>query len=152
MSLLVMLLALAPVENGGRLTLICRGAGAARKEDSTTAYGSDNSGNQAWATASSSHSERFDDQVDLWVEGPDGRIRVPRIMLPPIHGGDDGWFKLKNVVMTDDAITGSIVLNPISNPKLHVDRRTGAISIDGRSGHYAGECERYDPVAQPRRF
>lgn len=72
-------------------------------------------------------------------------------MLPPIHGGSDGWFKLKDVKVTDRAITASAAVNFMNNPKVHIDRMTGTISINGKAGSYSGQCQAMDPNAQ-RKF
>ena len=142
--------AATPVE--GKLQLICAGAGSANKSDTRSVYGGDNAGNTGWATVEGKKSVGFEDQVDLWIQNAEGRIRMPRTMLPKIRGGDDGWFKLRDVKVGDDRITASVAVNLINNPKLLVDRRTGSISIDGKAGHYAGRCQRYDPASQERQF
>ena len=76
---------------------------------------------------------------------------MPRTMLPPIHCGSDGWFKLNNVRVTDRAITASAGINFLNSPKVHIDRLTGTISINGKAGSYTGQCEAVDPNAQ-RKF
>lgn len=76
---------------------------------------------------------------------------MPRTMLPPIRGGKGGWFKLKNVVADSRSIRGSVAVNVINNPKLHIDRTTGTISISGKAGDYAGQCEVAAPDA-PAKF
>lgn len=82
------------------------------------------------------------------INGATGSIRLPRTMLPKFHGGDAGWFELRNVQETDDSITGEAAVNFANHPKVHLDRITGTISIDGKSGHYSGTCQRYDPAPQ----
>lgn len=94
----------------------------------------------------------FADQVNLWIEGDEGRLRMPRTMLPPIRGGDDGWFKIKDLKVTADEITGSIAVNFINNPKMIMDRRTGLVRISGKAGDYIGACDRYVPSSMPQRF
>ena len=152
MSVFVAMLLLAQAAPEGRLQLTCRGGGTANKSDTARVYGTDSTGKSAWANVESQRTEGFEDQVDLWIENGEGRIRLPRTMLPPIRGGEKGWFKLNDIVMSDGAITASAAVNFINKPKLRVDRRTGVISIDGKAGHYGGQCERYDPIAQPRKF
>ena len=88
----------------------------------------------------------FDDEVSLWIEGDEGRIRIPSIMLPIFRGGEDGWFKLKSIKVTDREIIGSISVNPINNPKLRIDRYTGAISIAGKAGNFTGRCAGRTPA------
>ena len=150
--MLVIIPFLIVVAEAAPLDLSCGGRGAARHVESSTAYGGNSAGQTGWTTEEHQTSEAFEDQVDVHVEGDASRIRLPRTMLPPIHGGDHGWFKLKNLVAGADAITGSASVNPLNNPKVYIDRRTGVISIDGKAGHYTGQCERRDPAAQERRF
>jgi hypothetical protein len=94
----------------------------------------------------------FEDQVNLWINGDEGRLRLPRAMLPAIRGGEDGWFKVKSIKITENEITGSVAVNLVNNPKLRIDRVTGAISISGKAGDYSGRCERYDPATVQRAF
>ncbi|MFC0588290.1 hypothetical protein ACFFF7_02575 [Novosphingobium aquiterrae] len=151
-----------------RLDLICFGGGSANKVTVTNGYGYGTSSGtfqgsngsfgtysgsgSASATVYGQRSQGFEDQVSLFIEGDQGRVRMPRTMLPPIHGGDDGWFKLKNVKFKDNEISASVAVNVMNNPKLRVDRYTGAISISGKAGDYAGRCEKADPQQAKRQF
>lgn len=136
----------------GRLDLVCLGRGSANKATSSSAYVQDNYGNSAWGNVVGNRSVPFADQVNLWIDGADGRLRMPRTMLPAVRGGEDGWFKIKDIEVTDDEIRGSVAVNFINNPKLTIDRRTGVISISGKAGDYIGECERYNPGEMPNKF
>lgn len=137
---------------GNRINLVCLGGGAANKTTSTQAYARDSNGNSSTANVIGNRSVPFDDQVNLWIEAGDGRLRMPRSMLPTIHGGDGGWFKIKSIKVTDSEITGSVAVNFINNPKLRIDRYTGAISISGKAGDFIGRCEKYDPAETERAF
>jgi hypothetical protein len=95
----------------------------------------------ATTTIYGTRQEGFEDQVDIRLFSGDDRIRMPRTMLPAIHGGSDGWFKLKNVVADARSIHASVAVSLLNNPKLYIDRVTGTISISGKSGDYAGQCE-----------
>jgi hypothetical protein len=86
----------------------------------------------------------FEDQVDVRLFGGDDRIRLPRSMLPPVHGGDGGWFKLKNVVADSRSIRAKAAVNFMNNPNVFIDRVTGTISISGRAGDYSGQCQAVD--------
>ena len=77
---------------------------------------------------------------------------MPRVMLPAIRGGDNGWFKLKSVVVTDREITASVAVNALNNPKMRLDRMTGSISLSGTAGDYTIGCEMYDPESTVRKF
>ena len=142
----------APAE-AETLHLVCLGAGSANRFASTSIYGADSNGNSAWARATSDRSVGFDDQVDVEIgEDGTGRIRMPRAMLPRLHGGNGGWFDLKGVKINDAEITGTAQVSIVNSPKLRLDRRTGRIAINGKAGDYSGECRRFDPAAVERKF
>lgn len=73
-------------------------------------------------------------------------------MLPRLRGGKDGWFELDDVKFSDSSITGTAQVNIINSPKVHLDRRTGHISINGKAGDFSGECRKFDPVKSERAF
>jgi hypothetical protein len=135
-----------------RFDLVCLGAGSANQSSGATvnAWGSD--GSYGSANIIGNRSVPFDDQVNLWIEGEEGRLRMPRAMLPAIRGGEDGWFKIKSIEISENEITGSIAVNLLNNPKLRIDRVTGAVSISGKSGNYSGRCQLYDPETVQRAF
>ena len=157
--LLFMLLQAAPVQP---LNLTCGGGGTANKVAVTSVYGSNygsgtvgttpySYGGSGNATAYRSRQQGFEDQVDIRLFNGDDRIRMPRTMLPPIHGGDGGWFRLKNVVANERTISASVAVNFMNNPKVHIDRVTGTISISGKAGDYSGQCE-VIPADAPAKF
>ncbi|MDH7639223.1 hypothetical protein [Sphingomonas oryzagri] len=37
----------------------------------------------------------FGEPMDIDMEWQTGEVRMPRRFLPPLHGGDDGWFEFK---------------------------------------------------------
>ena len=137
---------------GNRLNLICGGQGAANKPTSSNVYAWDDDGNSAGATVNGTRVVGFGDDVALWIEGGDGRLRMPRAMLPALRGGENGWFKLKSIVITDREITASVAVNPLNNPKMRLDRMTGSISLSGKAGDYTGGCQKFDPEATERKF
>ena len=131
----------------GRLDLICAGSGSANKQRGATIFGGGDS-----ASILGTRDVGFSDQVALWIEGQNGRLRMPRSMLPRIRGGEDGWFELRDIEWQENEITGTVAVSILNKPKFRVDRYTGAISISGKSGDYAGGCERFDPETQQRAF
>lgn len=128
------------------LTLTCVGGGTASKSTGAMIYGS-----RGWASIVGRKDRGFNDQVDIRLFNGDDRIRVPRTMLPPIHGGEHGWFKLKNVVADARSIRASAAVGLLNNPKVFIDRVTGIISISGKSGDYSGVCD-VIPVDEPAKF
>ena len=140
------------------LNLTCFGGGTANKPTAMTAYSHTDvygsvgttpvsgSGNSS-TTVYGRRQQGFGDQVDVRLFNGDDRIRLPRTMLPPVHGGDDGWFRLKNVVADARSIRAKAAVNFINSPNVFIDRVTGTISISGKAGDYSGQCEAVDPNA-----
>lgn len=142
---MLLLLILAQTAIQQPLELTCVGAGTANKPALTSVNGYGGS-----ATISSQRDRDFTDQVDVRLFTGDDRIRLPRTMLPPVRGGNDGWFKLKNVVADARSIRASAAVNLLNNPKVFIDRVTGTISISGKGGDYSGQCEVVDATAAPK--
>jgi hypothetical protein len=95
----------------------------------------------------------FDDQVNIEINDDNtGRIRLPRTMLPPIHGGNEGWFDLESIKKSDSEILASAGVSFINSPKVRIDRMTGLVSISGKAGSFSGECQPYDPATAQRKF
>ena len=144
------------------LNLTCGGGGTASKTTSASAYSNTDvsgmvgttpvMGSGTTTTTVYGHRQQgFEDQVDVRLFSGDDRIRMPRTMLPAFHGGNDGWFKLKNVKVDARSIHASAAVNFMNNPKIYIDRVTGTISISGRAGDYSGQCEVIDASA-PAKF
>jgi hypothetical protein len=138
--------AAAPVTDGSRpLELTCLGTGVASKATSAVAWGWG-----GWGVATGHKDRGFNDQVDLRLFTGDDRVRMPRTMLPGLHGGDHGWFKVHDLFADARAIRASAGVGMLNNPKIFIDRVTGTISISGKSGDYAGQCQVIDANAAPK--
>lgn len=124
------------------MTLTCMGGGIAVKPDTADVSGDVN------ASVTGTRDRAFTDQVDVELDGTEGRIRLPRTTLPVIRGGEAGWFRLRNVRVTDRTITATAAVNFINRPKVHIDRVTGTITINGMNGDYNGRCEKVDAEAE----
>jgi hypothetical protein len=134
------------------LDLTCFGSGTANKVSSASvnSYGTFSGSvgtmpisgqGSSYGTVTSRRQQAFGDQVDIRLFAGDDRIRLPRTMLPPLHGGSDGWFKLKNLKVDARTIRGKAAVNFINSPKVFIDRVIGTISISGKAGDYSGQCE-----------
>lgn len=139
-------------EAGDRLNIVCAGGGYANRVDQSTAQVRNNYGDTATATVQSQNRVGFNDQLQLWIEGDEGRIRMPPSMLPLLRGGEDGWFKLSSIEVTDNEIRATVRVNLINNPKLRLDRLTGSVSLAGKAGNYVGQCQKFDPQSVQRQF
>lgn len=156
--MLIVLLALQ-VSAQQPLHLTCVGIGSANKATVSTVNTNGSIYGSIGSTTYSGHGnattnvygrrqQDFADQVDLRLFEGDDRLRMPRTMLPAIRGGKDGWFRLKNVVADDRTIRASVYVNFMNNPKVHIDRMTGIISISGKAGDYSGQCQGIDASAK----
>ena len=94
----------------------------------------------------------FASAVTIQIQGEDGRIRLPKKLVPPIHsGGDDQhWWQLEDIVVQADEIRASYRLNGMNKPKVKIDRTSGLISIKGFGQGFEGRCDKVDEGA--RRF
>jgi hypothetical protein len=145
------LVTIAPA-HADSLDLTCMGGGTGNHTRTHVAQFGNSNGDTAWGTSQSREAVGFSDQADFHMADGIATIRMPRSMLPRIHGGDDGWMKVKNLEVADRTITGTIALNPMNGPKLRIDRLTGVLSIHGKAGDYTGDCRAYDPNTAQRRF
>jgi hypothetical protein len=133
--------------------LVCLGAGTGEHSSVVSGFASSSNGTSAWGQAIGIRSTPYEDQVNIDLDdNGGGKIRMPRRLLPPIHGGSDGWFDIKNIHKSDLEITASVGVNFVNQPKLRLDRVSGRISINGKNGDYAGECQPYDPATVQRKF
>lgn len=143
------------------LNLTCFGGGTANKPTMVTGHTNANIYGSVGTTPYSGHGnattnvygmrqQDFDDQVDIRLFAGDDRIRMPRTMLPPIRGGKAGWFKLKDVQADERSIRASAAVNFMNNPKIHIDRVSGTITISGKAGDFNGKCQAVDAEAKPK--
>lgn len=125
MLLFVLLQAASPPEP---LHLTCLGQGTAREADYSN----------------------FSDQVSVRLFDGENSIQIPRIMLPFLHGGKDGWFKLRNLTVDSRTIKAKVSISPIEHPNVLIDRLTGILTIAGDVGQFTGRCEVMDKTAPPK--
>jgi hypothetical protein len=161
MFITLLLLQAAASSTQPPLNLTCFGSGTANKmavASATTSGsvfgsvgGTPYSGfGSATTNVHGTRQQDFSDQVDIRLFAGDDRIRMPRTMLPLVRGGEDGWFKLKKVEADDKTIRASASVNLINNPKVHIDRLTGSLSISGKAGDFTGQCQVVDTTAKPK--
>ena len=139
-------------EVGNRLSLVCMGSGASVEVRQATGFGWNSEGQSGNAVVNQTVDVPYEDQLQLWIEGGEGKARVPRVLLPPLHGGDQGWFEIKGIAVKDNEITGSVSINFINHPKLVLDRLTGTVTLSGKVGSFNGRCQKFDPATAKRAF
>ncbi len=135
------------------LTLICYGEG--RKPTLTNSYGYEwndrrhryESSNRIESTTSD-----FDSEVQVEIRDTQGKIHLGGRLIAPINsGGDNGWWKLDNLQVSPDKITGRYRMNGLNKPRVNIDRRSGRIAIDGIE-KFRGECNSGDWGSSRTRF
>jgi hypothetical protein len=137
---------------GNELHLLCSGGGVFAKTIGSTAVVTNSDGQVVYGSGTSTQSVSYEDEVSVEILGDKGRIRLPASIVPAIHGGNDGWYELKNLKIGENEILASAALNWINNPKIRIDRLAGTISINGRNSNFSGRCQSYDPNNVIRQF
>ncbi|MCP5380327.1 MAG: hypothetical protein H6914_07960 [Novosphingobium sp.] len=136
----------------GRIDLECDVSGSAIQGTVGTVTNRGEDGQTEYGTVMGQMPVALQDQVLLWVEGDDGRMHVPKAIVPRLHGGDNGWFKLKKLSVTDDEISGKVAISAVNNPKFSIDRYTGKFRLSGKTGVLFGTCGIPQPRPVERKF
>ncbi len=83
----------------------------------------------------------FDTTVNISIHDDRGRIRIPKQLIPPMNsGGSDGWWDIDELLVGHNEIRGRFRLNALNRPTLNIDRRSGAITVEGMIA-FNGRCE-----------
>ena len=98
-------------------------------------------GNEAIADpAAVNRSERQNNQINIGIQHGAGQVRLPAKMIPQAHGGQNRWFRIRNLKITSSGISGSIAINFFYGLRLHIDRMSLAFNLSGRASVYQGHC------------
>jgi hypothetical protein len=135
------------------LTLICYGEG--RKPAVTNSYGYEwNERRHRYESRNriESTTDDFDSDIQVEIRGTQGKIHLTGKLIAPINsGGDNGWWKLDNLQVEPDRITGKYRMNGLNKPRVNIDRRSGRIAIDGIE-KFRGDCNSGDWSNSRTRF
>ena len=135
-----------------RLHLTCRGSGTATRSETTYVnHYNQRTHKNSTTTAQTSRKEDFEGFVVVELSDGRGRIKLPEPMVPPLNTRDNGWFKIHDLVVNSDEITGTVKVNFLNKQNLRIDRRSGFLTIDGGGGSFSGQCDAVDRDT-PRRF
>ena len=126
------------------LDLVCNGSG--EKVQSKTEYNWDKK-NHEYKDHTSVGKAQVGGTVQVEIHDGQGRVRLPKTLLPPlVTGGDGEWFPIRNLSVRADRIDGSIKINGLNKPNLSIDRRSGTLKIDGLES-FDGTCSPYNAGA-----
>ena len=147
--LAILIQAAAPAPGGAlELNLICRGRGTTMANvGSQSTLVRDNYGNAVAGQSVQQGLVDYDTTAGFRLNQGIATMRLPTLLLPPLHGGKGGWLKVKNLRIADTEITGKAAINFMNSPSFRIDRVTGELSIQGG---FQAQCEPQD-VTQ-RRF
>ena len=138
----------APAPAPDELNLICRGGGRTMTATSRDSAGYAN--NQGYAAAGQNVRESlvdYETTAGFRLSGGTATMRVPTMFLPPIAGGRGGWFKVKDLRVSDSEISGKVAINFMNTPSFRIDRVTGELSTQYG---FQAQCEAQDVTT--RRF
>lgn len=114
------------------LNLVCTGRSlVAAPVETTTVVATDGYGGSAYGTGVRRQIAETEQTVGFRMANGTASIRVPAVFLPAIKGGSAGWFKVKNLVVTETEITGKAAINFLTNPAFRINRTTGEMTTSG---------------------
>ena len=128
----------AGAEPDGPMRLSCKGYTEASSEHTTLHFLA-----KGGLSASTYYGEHREGQHVLF-EMSDGaaRVKLPRGMVTQVNsGGDDGWWKVADLKVTEGTITGWFRINIVNKPSFTIDRTTGDIDLGG-AFPFKGSCEK----------
>lgn len=143
----------AAAQEAEPLSLVCEGVANYPVSSTSTANISTSYGESAYGSETTTARGSSREMLRLETDGAAGRIKPPMAMLPPLRGGDkDGWWKLADLDVSDDRISGKFSLNLINKPRVVIDRRTGDIDLKGFLLSFNGTCRRAPEEPTERKF
>lgn len=83
------------------------------------------------------------DRILVEISDAGGRIRPPKIMLPPLRGAGagDGWWNFIKLDIGDTEISAKFSINVLNKPSVRIDRSTGDIEVQGfQNTRFVGRC------------
>lgn len=133
-----MLVLMALLSMSGDLQLICTGETGRRGRSTIVSDGLEN---PSIIRRGRDRGEIPPQQVRLELRGDSARITLPPDLIPFMRRrGPEDWWPIEELRSGDIEVTGQIVLNRLARTRLHLDRSTGALTLSGRSGSFAGTC------------
>lgn len=151
-AVLIAVTSLSPTSaNALDLKLRCDGVATFPEAEQTSASVM-GAGGYASGSATTVRRGEIKDRMLVDIAGEAGRVRLPRVMVPPVNsGGEGGWWPLQDVTISDTEISGRFRLNPLNKPVVRIDRTTGAIEVQGSFKlSFRGACAVAEP--EERRF
>jgi hypothetical protein len=135
------------------LSLSCEGKGSITATQTTTVnqFQLGHAGHNQMGVVTTPTRRPFSGTGVIEIKLGTARMRVPDPMIPVLMSGDSGgWYPIEKLDMNAKEITGVVHINFLSQPKFRIDRMTGALSLSGGAGDFAGNCSAIDPNAKAK--
>ena len=119
--------------------LVCRGSAVGQIPDGQDSVVlTDNSGNVVTGSSRSTRTAQVDMTVQFRLQGDDPRANLPRIAAPQIASSKGGWYRVKDLEVSDTHIRGKVVFNVFNSSRFEIDRRTAILTSEAG---FQGSCE-----------
>lgn len=141
--------------NSTNIHLICTGSGSAAETETTymnERTKTDTGKEKSFGTVQQNVTKSFNGTAYIDIIPPFARIRPPNAMVPTLSSGDEGWFEIKKLEITETEITGVIRFNILNKPKIRIDRLSGNVEISGPYSEFSGQAKAYDPEKAEKLF
>ncbi len=119
---------LAPMGSKAPLSLTCYGDGEIRQVGGSG--------------TTDTRKPTYHGHVELRLFDGNDRIQLPPGFRPGTNPRDDGWYKVKNLKMSEDDVIGNAAVSFIDKPFFRVALVSGRLDISGLMGTFVGECRR----------
>jgi len=142
--LLITILTLsASAANAQSLQLSCDGIATSEDIDVKSGYAYDNNGNFASGSIYGSKKSSLSENLQIIINGNNGKIRLPPSLKPSLSGGQAGWYVLKSIEIFEDRITAKAKVNLISSTHIFINRLDGTVSLKTGAGTFSGKCSSF---------
>lgn len=127
-----------------KLSLVCNVNGRTTVSTTTNSYAPGKDNKTEWRTGTQNQVVPFTDRLTVVLEMGTARAQMPNAALPPMHGGRDGWYDIRELSVTDEEIRGKVAINFLNHADIRIDRRTGGVVFKGLQSSFSGQCEKID--------
>ena len=122
--------------------LICQGSTVGSMETGgTSAVVTDSDGNILTGRSVDTEVRAINAVIQLRLNGDDPRVNLPRFFAPQVASSKGGWYRVKDLEVSDDFIRGKVVFNFMQSSRFEIDRRTGILTSEKG---FQASCEAAD--------
>jgi hypothetical protein len=132
--------------NSESLFLACEGGKTLQVATSTSSASAiDSGGGTAVASGVTTEGQLTKGAVLFRMTNGAAEMNIPPQFLNGARQGNGGWFKAKNLKVSDEGIWGKVQIGLLSASTFRIDRLTGQMTTEGG---FSGNCKPVDPSAK----